>query len=134
MALARSAETAILAGAYAEAIPLLDELLDLLRDQASRRWVADTIELVALVLEAHLALRDEAGGLLAASGRLRAEAGEQVGGTRIAAQAVLALRDRLPPSPEPADPHLPQEPGSPRAVIVRAEELLRSAHGTSHTS
>ena len=53
MALARSAETAVLAGSYAEATVLLDELLGLLRDQASRRWVADTIELVALVLEAH---------------------------------------------------------------------------------
>jgi hypothetical protein len=37
MALARSAEAAVLAGSYAEAMPLLDELLGLLRDQASRR-------------------------------------------------------------------------------------------------
>ena len=110
---------------------LLDELLGLLRDQASRRWVADTIELVALVLEAHLARSDEAAELLAASARLRAEAGEQLGGTRIVAQAVLALSDRLAPSPEPADPRRPQEPGSPHAVIVRAEELLRSAQRTS---
>jgi hypothetical protein len=50
MALVRAAEAAVVAGQIAHARCLLDELLTVLRDLGSPRWVAETLEVVAVVL------------------------------------------------------------------------------------
>ena len=53
MALARLAETAILAGVPARAAEALSESLPLLRDTGSRHWAAHSLELAAVVAAHH---------------------------------------------------------------------------------
>jgi tetratricopeptide (TPR) repeat protein len=94
MSLARAAETAILAGSFRQAGDILGELLGLLRDVRSRRWLADALEMAALVLE----FRDHpvtAVEVLGASAALRASSGEKHGGSRALAAEVRRSRDRL---------------------------------------
>jgi hypothetical protein len=50
MALVRAAEAAVVASQTARAHRLLDELVTVLRDLGSHRWVAETLEVVAVVL------------------------------------------------------------------------------------
>ena len=51
MALARAAEAAILADVHVAAADALDELLRLLLDLGTRRWAADALGMVTVVLE-----------------------------------------------------------------------------------
>jgi tetratricopeptide (TPR) repeat protein len=94
MALSRAAETALIAGAHHRAAGLLAELLALLQDQASPRWVADSLEMAGLVLEAQ-GDPESAAAVLHAADTLRAASGENQGGTRVLAQEVQRGRDRL---------------------------------------
>ncbi|MFN0090203.1 MAG: ATP-binding protein [Acidimicrobiales bacterium] len=94
MTLARSAETAVLAGHNARATEMLAELLRLLHDLGTRRWLADALELAALLLES----RGETGlatEIFGASAALREAAGEPFGGIRSVAPEVQRGRDRL---------------------------------------
>jgi tetratricopeptide (TPR) repeat protein len=94
MALTRTAEAAVLAGDYRRAGDALRELLVLVRDLGTRRWLADALELTALVLE----WRAEPGAaveILGASDALREGAGEAGGGVRAVAEAVERGRARL---------------------------------------
>jgi tetratricopeptide (TPR) repeat protein len=50
MALVRSAETAVISGRPEQAPAVLDELLGVLRDLGTRMWVAETLELTAIVV------------------------------------------------------------------------------------
>jgi predicted ATPase/DNA-binding SARP family transcriptional activator len=75
MALTRAAETAVLAGHPRRAADILVELLGLLADQGTRRWVADALETAALILEIDdLGIGDDAeraSVILGAADRLR---------------------------------------------------------------
>ena len=89
MALTRAAETAVLAGHPRRAAGILVELLGLLADQGTRRWVADALETAALILE----IDDDterASAILGAADRLR-EAIE----VRVLTEEVRHARDRL---------------------------------------
>jgi hypothetical protein len=89
MALTRAAETAVLASHPRRAAGILVELLSLLADLGTRRWVADALETAALVLE----IDDDterASVILGASDRLR-EAIE----VRVITEEVRHARDRL---------------------------------------
>ncbi|HEX5347939.1 MAG TPA: BTAD domain-containing putative transcriptional regulator [Pseudonocardiaceae bacterium] len=88
MTLTRAAETAVLAGHPRRAAGILVELLGLLADQGTRRWVADALETAALILEIDDAER--ASAILGAADRLR-EAIE----VRTIAEEVRHARDRL---------------------------------------
>jgi predicted ATPase/DNA-binding SARP family transcriptional activator len=95
MALSGAAETAVLGGAHARATEVLEELLKVVRDQPGFRWVADALEMAALVLES----RDESAAAteaLASADALRVAAGETGGGVRVAGAEVQRARDRLP--------------------------------------
>lgn len=94
MALVRAAETAVLTGALAQARDLVGELLALLAELGARRWVADTIELAAILLETD-GQAQPAARLLGACDGLRQVLGEPAGGLRALAPTVRACRDRL---------------------------------------
>jgi hypothetical protein len=94
MTLARSAETDIVSGAPRRATAALRELLGLLRDVHARRWMADALEMVAMLAGAGSA--DEwAARLLGASAVLRDELGETLGGVRVVAGDVRRCCDRI---------------------------------------
>ncbi len=94
MALTRAAETAVLAGHPRRAADILVELLGLLADQGTRRWVADALETAALILEIDdLGIGDDAeraSVILGAADRLR-EAIE----VRVITEEVRHARARL---------------------------------------
>lgn len=94
MALARAAETAVLAGEHRRAAGILEELLGILADLGTQRWVADALETAALVLEAEDDA-EQASVIFGASGRLRESAGEARGGVRVIAGEVRHARTRL---------------------------------------
>lgn len=94
MALVRAAETAVLARNSQHAADILVELLGLLADLGSRRWVADALEITALILQAGDD-GEQASAILGASDRLREAAGEARGGVRVIAEEVRHARDRL---------------------------------------
>ncbi|HEY3241029.1 MAG TPA: hypothetical protein VGL92_15785 [Acidimicrobiia bacterium] len=94
MALTRAAETAVLAGQLRRAAAILVELLGLLADLAAQRWVADALELAALVSEGE-SRAEPASELLGAAEALREATGEGGGGVRVIAGAVLDARRRL---------------------------------------
>jgi hypothetical protein len=124
MALSRAAEPALLAGSYPRAGSLVVEVLGLLRDQASPRWVADALEMAALVLEAQ---RDGEGAtaVLRAADALRKASGEQPGGARVLALEVQRGRERLLGTSDTLD--RPEVAPSPDVAIDRAvEELCRA--------
>ena len=85
----------MLAKDAARAKELLDELLAMLQRQAAFRWVADALQLTAVLLASSRSCSEAACALGTAS-VLRSEAGERVGGTRVVASAVVALADWLP--------------------------------------
>ncbi|MGH3527199.1 MAG: AfsR/SARP family transcriptional regulator [Pseudonocardiaceae bacterium] len=88
MALTRAAETAVLASHPRRAAGILVELLGLLADLGTRRWVADALETAALILE--IDDTERASAILGASDRLR-EAIE----VRVITEEVRHARDRL---------------------------------------
>jgi predicted ATPase/DNA-binding SARP family transcriptional activator len=94
MTLVRAAETAVLTADQETARDLVRELLATLADLGTRRWVADAIELAAVILE-----RDDqpqpAARLLGACAGIRSSLGEPAGGLRAVAGAVQASRDQL---------------------------------------
>jgi hypothetical protein len=93
MTLARAADTAVLAGEPRCAAAFLVELLAVLADMGTQRWLADALETAALVLAERDP--DRAAAVLGASDRLREAAGEPRGGVRVIAEQVRQARDRL---------------------------------------
>ena len=94
MTLVRAAETAVLTADQEAARDLVRELLATLADLGTRRWVADAIELGALILEQ--------GGqplpatrLFGACTAIRSSLGEPAGGLRALGSTVQACRQRL---------------------------------------
>ena len=94
MALARAAEVAILANDDVAAATTLGELLQLLLDLGTRRWAADALEMVAVVLERGRR-HDTAMAALSSSEVLREAAGERDGGVRAVAEEVRRSASRL---------------------------------------
>lgn len=92
MALTRGAETAVLVREPRRAAVILAELLSLITDLGTQRWLADALETTALVLETEQD-REQAATILGASDRLREATGEARGGVRIIAEQVRHLRD-----------------------------------------
>lgn len=93
MALARAAAVTVLAGRTAHATELLSEQLQLLRRVGTRRWVGETLEFTAMLLEQ----TGRAGPALAVLRDARAHrdaVGEPHGGT------VPAVRDALARVPQ----------------------------------
>ncbi|MGH3785173.1 MAG: AfsR/SARP family transcriptional regulator [Pseudonocardiaceae bacterium] len=94
MALTRAGETAVLAGQPRRAASIIVELLGLLTDLGTGRWVADALETTTLVLHAEDG-GERASTILGASDRLRESAGEPRGGVRVIAEEVRQTRDRM---------------------------------------
>jgi hypothetical protein len=94
MALTRAAETAVLAGVPGRAGGMFVELLGILADLGTQRWVADALETAALILEAE-DNPEQASVILGVSDRLRESAGEARGGLRVIAEEVRHARNRL---------------------------------------
>jgi predicted ATPase/DNA-binding SARP family transcriptional activator len=100
MALCRSAEARVIAGDDDEATADVVELLRLLRELGTRRWLADIVELAAVVLARRGRHVDAATALGTADG-LRTAAREPLGGVRVSAeevrQTVAAVEAALAP-------------------------------------
>ena len=94
MALARAAEAAILAGVHVAAADALDELLRLLLDLGTRRWAADALEMVTIVLESR-GQHAEAVFDLGASEALHEAAGGQGASQRAVADHLRRSASRL---------------------------------------
>jgi len=94
MTLVRAAETAVLTGDQAAARTLMRELLGTLADLGTRRWVADTIELAALILEQG-GQPQPATRLFGACASIRSALGEPAGGLRPCGDTVQACHQRL---------------------------------------
>ena len=94
MTLVRAAETAVLTADQDAGRDLVRELLATLADLGTRRWVADTIELAAVILE-----RDDqaqpAARLFGACAAIRTALGEPAGGLRALASTVKTCHQRL---------------------------------------
>ena len=89
MALVRGAETALLTADQKMARDLVREVLALLAEIGSRRWVADAIELAALILEQG-GQPQPATRLFGACAALRSSLGEPAGGLRALGETVQA--------------------------------------------
>jgi hypothetical protein len=131
MALARAAEAAILSGDR-DAAAFLDELLNLLHDLGTRRWAADALEMVTVVLERRGQHGNAVVALGAAEG-LRQAAAERGGGVRAVADEVCCSIGRLRQtlSREPFVAH--EERGrslSPEAAIAAMVVALRATDVT----
>jgi predicted ATPase/DNA-binding SARP family transcriptional activator len=93
MALARAAEAAVVSGQPADARPLVVELVETLRHLGARRWVAEALELAAIVFgddqpaTATLAL--------GAAERLRAALGEVPGPAFLLGAALATANERI---------------------------------------
>jgi len=100
MTLARSAETAILADQHPEAVPVLRELLTLVRDLHARRWTGDALEMAAVVAAEHHC-DDQAAELFGSATALRDALGEPLGGVRVLAERIrntrASVQQRLSP-------------------------------------
>ncbi|MCA1842754.1 MAG: adenylate/guanylate cyclase domain-containing protein [Actinobacteria bacterium] len=94
MALARAAEAAVLARDRPRAARTLTELLELLRDLQARRWMADALELVAVLADA-AEVDEQAARFFGASAALRDALGENLGGVRVVAAEVRRCRERV---------------------------------------
>jgi predicted ATPase/DNA-binding SARP family transcriptional activator len=87
MALCRSAEARVIAGDDDGTAADVVELLRLLRELGTRRWLADIVELAAVVL-ARRGLPVDAATALGTADGLRSAAGEPLGGVRVSAEEV----------------------------------------------
>jgi len=100
MALARAAEAAVLADVHVAAADALDELLTLLLDLGTRRWAADALEMVTIVLESR-GQHTDAVLAFGASEALHEAAGGQGSSLRAVAghvrRSVSRLREALGP-------------------------------------
>ena len=94
MALVRGAETAVLIGDDERARDRVRELLALLGEIGARRWVADGVELAALILERG-GQPQPAARLMGACAAIRSALGEPAGGLRALADTVGACCQRL---------------------------------------
>jgi hypothetical protein len=94
MTLVRAAETAVLTADQEAARELVRELLATLADLGTRRWLADAIELAALVLEQGEQL-EPAARLMEACTAIRRSLGEPTGGLRALGETVQACQQRL---------------------------------------
>ena len=94
MTLVRAAEASVLTADYEAARDLVRELLALLAELGSRSWVADTVELAAVVLE-RAGQAQPAARLLGSCTAIRKLLGEPAGGLRALAGPVQAGHDRL---------------------------------------
>jgi predicted ATPase len=94
MALCRSAEARLIVGDDDGAVTDLVELLDLLRQLDTRRWLGDAVELAAVVL-ARRDLPEVAAIAMGAADALRSAAGEPGGGVRAIADVVRRSSDAL---------------------------------------
>ncbi len=100
MTLVRAAETYALIGDTAWATAALLRLEGNIREQASQRWVADTFETAAIVLEG--AQPEWSTTLLGAADALRDATNEQLGGIRAATSEVHRCARRLADTLGPA--------------------------------
>ena len=91
MALARATETAVLSARMEPARELLDELLALLREQGTAWWVAEALELTALVLGTERP--QVAATLLGAARAVRGDTGQEAGIQPVLAERLAACRD-----------------------------------------
>jgi non-specific serine/threonine protein kinase len=94
MTLVRAAETAVLTADRDAARDLVRELLAALAELGSRRWVADAIELAAVILERDVQPQPAA-RLFGACAAIRSSLGEPAGGLRALAGTVAACREQL---------------------------------------
>jgi len=94
MTLVRAAETAVMTADQEAARELVRELLATLADLGTRRWVADALELAALVLERGELLQPAA-RLMDACAAIRRSLGEPAGGLRALGETVQACQQRL---------------------------------------
>jgi predicted ATPase/DNA-binding SARP family transcriptional activator len=112
MALTRAAEAATLAADWPSAAPLVLEMAVHLRRSHGHRWLADTLEIGALLVE-----RDEpalGASLLCAAEVLRGASDEHLGGRRVATAEVRACRRRLADS----EPRSQRAPGSATSNLL----------------
>jgi predicted ATPase len=127
MSLVRAAETAILAGSHDRAAEVISEVLECVRESASQRWVADALEMAALVLEdRHDA--DVAVTVLRAAAALRATYSERRGGTRALADDVREVYERLIDR-APDEGRDPQGASTGAAVTLALTALQAAAVG-----
>lgn len=95
MALTRAAETAVLSRRWSDAEPLLHELLGVLLKLGARRWLAEALEVTALLLEAN-GRWVAASQMMASAVRHREELGEPCGGgLPVMVAALDACQQRL---------------------------------------
>jgi tetratricopeptide (TPR) repeat protein len=128
MALARAAEAAILADVQVVATKALDELLALLLDLGTRRWTADALEMVTVVLELR-GQHAEAVVALGAAEAIREAAGEQGGGVRAVAEEVRRSARRLRAALGPDDFASHHDRGRSMAPEVVLVDMLVALHG-----
>ena len=93
-ALVRAGEVAVLSGRQKRARAVLLEVLGILSDLGARRWVADTLEAAALVLEAHGRVEASA-RLLGTSDALRLALNEPARALPALSSRLSACRDRI---------------------------------------
>jgi hypothetical protein len=84
MALVGAAEAAVIIGQTTRAYALLDELVTVLRVLSSHRWVAETLEVVAIVLSPNRP--QAAAACLGAAGALRTALHEESGALPVPAE------------------------------------------------
>ncbi len=99
MALCRAAETALLAGSQQHAARLIGEMLGLARDRADQAWLADGLEMAALVVDSRGDI-SAAAAIFTAADALRRAAGQRPGGVRPLATTVDQVRRRLLRAPQ----------------------------------
>ena len=93
MALARAAEAAVVSGEPTDARPNVVELVETLRQLGARRWVAEALELAAIVFGDDQP--DTAALALGAAERLRAALGESPGPAFLLGEALAAANERI---------------------------------------
>ena len=126
MALCRSAEARIIAGDDDGAAVDIVELLRLLHELGTRRWLADIVELAAVVL-ARRGQPAEAASALGAADGLRSAAGEPLGGVRVGAEEVRRVAAAVADALDPDDLRRARASGqaaAPEATVVHLLSTL----------